>query len=277
MRRLQWDFPNIVRERDRTDEDVGRLALSAETHYRASIHLLDRLFGRLVESIRAAGLLEDSLIAFTADHGETLFRDHQLFKWTHGLQLSPDVIQVPLIVRLPARRGVERYTGVSRSIDVFPTLLGLAGQPVPEGKGIAGADLSAAVLGREPPPTLRAFSHTMPLTPELLAEFDGWLVSRVHPSTDVGLVWTGVRAADTYVRLRRSENEQWVTEAFDLEDDPAAERDLYDPTNRAHRELVRELEAYKRRLVDRHSEHEHEQSLHEEEVKERLRALGYIQ
>lgn len=277
MRRLEWDFPNVIRERNRSEEDVRRLALSAEAHYKASIHLLDRLFGKLVQSIRAAGLLEDSLIAFTADHGETLLRNHQLFKWTHGLQLSPDVIQVPLIVRLPARRGVERYVGVSRSIDLYPTLLGLAGLPVPEGKGIAGVDLSAAVLGRESPPTLRAFSHTMPLTPELVAEFDGWLVSRIHPSTDVGLVWTAVRDGDTYARLRRSEDGQWIKEAFDLEDDPAAERDLFDPSIRLHGELARELESYKRHLVDRHSEHQHEQTLHEEEVKARLRALGYIQ
>ncbi len=277
MRRLQWDFPSVVRERRRTGEDVRRLALAAEAHYKASIYLLDRLFGQLVESIRAAGLLDESLIAFTADHGETLLRKHQLFNWTHGLQLSPDVIQVPFIVRLPARRGVELYPGVSRSIDVHPTLLGLAGLPVPEGKGIASMDLSPAVLGREPPPTLLAFSHTMPLTPELLTEFDGWLVSRVHPSTDVGLVWTAVRDADTYVRIRRSEDGQWITEAFDLEDDPAAELDLFDPANRLHRELARELEGYKRRLVDRHSGHEHEQSLHEEDVKARLRALGYIQ
>jgi arylsulfatase A-like enzyme len=230
--RLQWDFPVLIRERKWTPAEVRGLALTLEAHYKASVLLLDTLFGRLVASIRRAGLLDESLIAFTADHGETLYREHTLFKWTHGLQLTPDEIQVPLIVRTPGPRGLAAYPGVSRSIDVYPTLAGLAG-------------------------------------------FRGWFVSRFHPSTDVTLMWTAVRDGDTYVRRCRGEDGRWRTEAFDLAGDPAAERDVFDPRNPLHRELERELAAYKGNLVARHPGHERPQPS-EDEARERLRALGYI-
>lgn len=272
--RLQWDFPAFVRERRLSPAAVRGLALTLDLHYKARVRLLDRDFGRLSETIRAAGVLEDSLIAFTADHGETLYREHTLFKWTHGYQLVPDVIQVPLIVRLAGRRGLAAYPGVSRSIDVYPTLAGLSGFRAH--RGVEGVDLSAALLGRERPPALRAFSHTTPLTPELVAQFRGWLVSRLHPSTDVELVWTAVRDGDTYARLRRSEGGRWSVEAFDLARDPGAARDIFDPANPLHRDLARELKAYKARLVARHAQHQREESLPEAHVRERLKSLGYL-
>ena len=272
--RLQWDFPALIRERKWTPAEVRGLALTLEAHYKASVLLLDTLFGRLVASIRRAGLLDESLIAFTADHGETLYREHTLFKWTHGLQLTPDEIQVPLIVRTPGPRGLAAYPGVSRSIDVHPTLAGLAGFRVPNDQ-VDGVDLSGAVLGRVPAPALRGFSHTMPLTPPLVEGFRGWFVSRFHPSTDVTLMWTAVRDGDTYVRRCRGEDGRWRTEAFDLAGDPAAERDVFDPRNPLHRELERELAAYKGNLVARHPGHERQEPS-EDEARERLRALGYI-
>jgi arylsulfatase A-like enzyme len=276
-RRLEKDFPAVARERRWSAEDIQGLALFLEGYYKANVHALDSRFGRLVRSIRKAGLLDESLIAFTAEHGETLWRDHTVFKWSHGLQLSPDAIQVPLIVRLPGRRGVPVYHGVSRSIDVHPTLLGLAGLPLKEAGRVEGVDLSAAVHGHEPAPPLRAFSHTMPLNPQRVATFRGWLASRIYPSTDIRLIWTAVRDGDTYVRRRRSAAGQWSTEAFDIAADPGAARNLFDPDLPLHRDLARDLEAYKARLVERHDAREHQQRLHEEEVTERLRALGYVQ
>lgn len=274
--RLEKDFPAVARERGWSNEDIRGLARFLEGYYKASVHAFDTRFGRLVQAIREAGLQDQSLIAFTADHGETLWRDHTLFKWSHGLQLSPDVVQVPLIVRLPGQRGVPVYPGVSRSIDVHPTLLGLAGLPLKEGGRVEGVDLSAAVLGHEPAPPLRAFSHTMPLNPQRVSAFRGWLAGRIYPSTDVRLMWVAVRDHDTFLRRRRSEAGQWITEAFDLAADPGAARDVFDPDLPLHRDLAREVEAYKLRLVEQHDAREGEPRLREEEVTERLRALGYV-
>jgi arylsulfatase A-like enzyme len=231
-----------VRERKWTAADVRSLASTLDASYKASVYLLDGLFGRFVESIRKAGVLDESLIAFTADHGETLYREHTLFKWTHGLQLTPDEIQVPLIVRTPGPRGLALYGGVSRSMDLHPTLAGLAGFRVSTGR-VDGVDLSEAVLGRVPAPALRAFSHTMPLTPQLLDGFRGWLVLRYFPSADARLMWTAVRDGDIYVRWRCSEDGRWITEVFDLAWDPGGERDVFARGSRFHCDLERELGA----------------------------------
>jgi arylsulfatase A-like enzyme len=276
--RLERDFPAVVRERKWTTADIEGIARFIEGYYKANVHALDTQFGRLVGSIREAGLLDDSLIAFTADHGETLYREHTIFKWAHGLQLSPDVIQVPLIVRLPGQRGLARYPGVTRSMDLQPTLLGLSALPLEKGEArIDGVDLSAAVREREPVPHLRAFSHTMALNWQRLVRFEGWLAARLFPSTDVELMWTAVRDEDTWMRRRRHENGDWSTEVFDLATDPGAARDVYDPENALHRELEGELVSYKARLVESHALLEEEHRLREELVEERLRAMGYIQ
>lgn len=276
--RLQWDFPNVVRELGLSTSDVAKLAQVVEAYYKVSVRMLDHCFGRLIDTIRTAGLLEDSLIAFTADHGETLYRDDTLFKWTHGADVAPDAIQVPLMIRLPgARPRAGAYVGISRSIDVYPTLSGLSGFVVGGKDGVDGLDLSSAMLGKSPPPVLRAFSHTTLLGPELVRQFRGWLVSEYHPSSDPDLMWVSVREKDLYARLRKLDGARWGVDLSDLSRVTGARGLPFDPENRKHRELARELEGYKARLLTPYERLERQNSLHETEVRERLRALGYIQ
>jgi arylsulfatase A-like enzyme len=276
--RLQWDFPNVVRELGLGPRDVANLARVAEAYYKVSLRLLDLCFGRVVDAIDSAGLLSDSLIAFTADHGESLYRQDALFKWTHGLELAPDAIQVPLLVRLPGRSPRSgAYEGVSRSIDVYPTLSALSGFSVGKAQGVEGVDLSAAVLGKGRPPALRAFSHTTLLGPDLLKQFRGWFVSQFHPSTDVRDMWVSVRDGDLYARLRSYEGGRWGVDLHDLSPAAGATTLPFDRENRRHRELARELEAYKAHLVSCYERRRTDQSLNEADVRERLRSLGYIQ
>ncbi len=276
--RLQWDFPKVVRELGLGPSDVAKLVQVVEMYYKASVRMLDHCFGRLVDTIRAAGLLDDSLIAFTADHGESLYRDDSLFKWTHGAEVTPDAIQVPLIIRLPgARPRAGTYEGTSRSIDVYPTLSGLSGFRLDGKAGVDGLDLSAAVRGLEPPPNLRAFSHTTLLGPELVQQFRGWLVSKYHPSTDPDHMWVSVREGDTYARLRKLDGAGWGVDLAELGGTTRTGILPFDSENRTHRELARELEGYKARLLASYQRLGRENSVHEAEARERLRALGYIQ
>jgi hypothetical protein len=68
-----------------------------------------------------------------------------------------------------------------------------------------------------------------------------------------------------------------VTEAFDLAADPAAAHDVFDHENALHRDLEKDLEAYKARLVEAFPRHHAQDLLSRDEVTERLRAMGYIQ
>ena len=190
---LQWNFPFESERLNFEPKDVEELAGTLEATYAATVALLDSLFGRTVETLRAEGLLDQSLVALTADHGEVLYRDNALFQWTHGLQLAAEELTVPWILRGPGL-SPGAYEGVTRSIDVYPTLAGLCGVELGRGTQVTGTDLAPALLGEAPPPELLSFSHTKVLGDVLLEEFRPWEhVSRFYPRSDPELMWTSVR------------------------------------------------------------------------------------
>jgi choline-sulfatase len=93
--------------------------------YSACVRQTDDGIGRLVESLRRAGLLKSTALIVTADHGEA-FWEHGTR--AHGFNLYDEVIRVPLIVHYPARlkKGV-RVPGQVGLVDVMPTVLDLTG------------------------------------------------------------------------------------------------------------------------------------------------------
>jgi choline-sulfatase len=96
--------------------------------YRGEIAYADREIGRLLEALRASGVLKESVVVVTADHGESLGEHGEP---THGAYCYDATLRVPLIVREPhhssgssrARAGEvdERLASV---VDIAPTLLG---------------------------------------------------------------------------------------------------------------------------------------------------------
>lgn len=95
--------------------------------YDGEIAWTDSFLARMRADLEKAGLLENTIIVITSDHGEELF-DHG--GKGHRLTLYDEVIHIPLVVRYPARlpRGV-RIAAETASVDVGPTLLELAGLP----------------------------------------------------------------------------------------------------------------------------------------------------
>jgi len=278
--RLAYDFEASAPELGLEPEDVPGFARMAERLYRANISFLDQIFGGMVEDIRDAGLLDESLIAFTADHGEVLDRDNAVFRWTHGHALAPEVINVPWLIRAP-QLGVRpgRYAGVTRSIDVFPTIAGLAGVPLPANDNVTGVDLSPALRGEEPPPELLAFSHTAVLQGSWVegAKVFGKL-HRLYPRPDAALVWVAIREGDRIFKLQNRGDEDFEVSLFDLASDPEERHDLFDPGDAHHLEMSERLAAYKSLLVQdwKRRSGQGEQILPDEEQIELLKSIGYI-
>jgi arylsulfatase A-like enzyme len=94
--------------------------------YDAEVSLVDEQFGLLMDSLRANGLLETTVVIFTADHGEE-FREHG--RWKHT-QLYEELLRVPLIVRLPGGPRGARHHSIEL-VDVMPSLLAELGVEVP--------------------------------------------------------------------------------------------------------------------------------------------------
>lgn len=100
----------------------------------------DDQVGRLLDWLDTAGLAEDTIVVFTADHGHHL-GDHDYW-YHHGEFLYEPGLRIPMLLRYPAKVAAGQvHEGQARSLDLMPTLLGLAGlgQAIPA--GIDGVDL----------------------------------------------------------------------------------------------------------------------------------------
>lgn len=113
--------------------------------YDGSLRYTDRQLGRLFEHLRRRGWLDDTLIVVTADHGEHLLEHPE--RWEHGGAWYENVAHIPLIISYPSRLQRVRSDMLSNGVDVMPTMLGLLGVPLPEGKRTDGIDLSLALRG----------------------------------------------------------------------------------------------------------------------------------
>ncbi|MDQ0258251.1 arylsulfatase A-like enzyme [Sinomonas atrocyanea] len=113
------------------------------------ITLMDEQIGRILAELDAQGLSEDTIVVFTADHGD-LFGDHGLML-KHFCHYRA-VTNVPLVVALPgASAGPRSAAGRSRSLvaspDLVPTLMELTGAG--QFRGIQGISFASILHGGE--------------------------------------------------------------------------------------------------------------------------------
>ncbi len=134
------------------DRCVGHLPEIEQRKLRATyfglITEVDHHIGRIVAFLKENGLYDNTLIVFTADHGDIL-GDH----WMVGKEAYFDPIYfVPLIVRVPGD-GWERVYGsrvgyFTESVDIMPTILDLIGAEIPE--QCDGHSLAPFLRGEKP-------------------------------------------------------------------------------------------------------------------------------
>jgi arylsulfatase A-like enzyme len=179
--------------------------------YDAGIRELDDLFGKLMGALEASGALENTIVVLTADHGEHLTEHHLL---DHQYSVAQVLVRVPLIVRYPARFAPGRDPRPVMSMDLFPTLLELAGAEAPRvGVGHARSLLDPAAQRS------RIVQYTKPFLRPLMS------ARKEFPDADLsfrerGLVavverpWKLVQEIGGPARL------------FDLDADPYETRDL---------------------------------------------------
>ena len=108
--------------------------------YYAMTTNLDWNFGRLISSIKDAGIIDNTIIIFTSDHGE-MFGSHGRMKKNIFYEES---IRVPFLIqwRDKLSSGHKLDTLLS-TVDIMPTILGLVDVEIP--KEVEGTDLSLAL------------------------------------------------------------------------------------------------------------------------------------
>ncbi len=145
------DAPRWVREFLRDAQGSHRLTEAelrrARQCYYGLVSFLDSQFGRIVDRMETAGLLEDTIVAFVSDHGAHLGDHGMMQKQT----FYEPVVTVPYFYWAPGRIAAgARARRPVETLSLMPTLLDLAGLPVPD----YCRDLSLASAlgtGEEPP------------------------------------------------------------------------------------------------------------------------------
>lgn len=108
------------------------------------VRRFDRCFGAFVDDLKAKGLYDDSVIVLTSDHGDSLGEGGRM---GHAYTLYPEIVQIPLIVRLPPKLSagwVPENEGVVYTTDITPTLYALLGAPPAQPQPFFGRPLFRA-------------------------------------------------------------------------------------------------------------------------------------
>lgn len=100
-----------------------------EAPYDRKVFHADAEVGRLLDFLRAHNLYENALLIVTASEGESLGAHGED---GHGVFVYDETIHVPLLIKLPRNQmAAKRISGRVRLVDIAPTVLELAGLPVP--------------------------------------------------------------------------------------------------------------------------------------------------
>jgi len=109
-----------------TSELDHRLLLRTQANYSGLVSFCDRWFGYFMETMRVLGLLDETLIFLTSDHG------HSIGDWNYmgkrGYPSSREVFDIPLIIRLPDGRGAGKRSDIFvQHTDITAAILDAAG------------------------------------------------------------------------------------------------------------------------------------------------------
>lgn len=191
--------------------------------YDADLRDLDRRLARFLGGLAADGLLDETILVVTSDHGENLGH-HELAE--HRGSLHRTTLHVPLFIRYPGRVPAGRREEIVRLEDVFPTVLALAGLPVPE--GLDGASLTEPLDGR----IARAIQGRPPR--DLLEN-----LRRQAPRSDLARMDRSIRSVfdGRHHYIRHSDGAE---ELYDVPADPEETRNLL-PEERAAADRLRAL------------------------------------
>jgi arylsulfatase A-like enzyme len=226
----------LVAEHGLTTEQALRL----RARYDHGVAAIDREVGEALTMLRDAGLLEDTAILLTSDHGEGFYEHGRVF---HAYAPYEEVHRVPLVIRLPERFGVPpgRCEALVGLVDVKPTILDIAGlesRAVSMGKSLLPL-MRRGVAGRDRP---------------VFGDTGGTLSLRTR-------------------RHKLIRNHDGSVEFYDVEDDPMEREPL--PCDATCAELDRRLDALVAVLTPFDKDGGPGVRLSAEDV-EQLRALGYL-
>ncbi len=241
-----------------TPEEMG-LLISA---YDAEIRQSDTAVGGILNYLRGKGLYQDTLIIVTADHGESL-GEHDYY-FDHGEYYYDTDALVPLIIKRPEQTGGVVVSYQVRSIDIFPTLLGVLGIRAPS----EGVDLFSYGAGKPGGADgLIAFGEN---------DYSMFPNNPKRYLKGIAGKWRMVRTGRWKLILIPHPGEN-IFEFYDLADDPAETNNLInDPAYRARiEELKKKLFGWIKEGDLRNTDAPQREEI-APSARKRLQSLGYL-
>ena len=183
--------------------------------YSRMVEMLDADVGRLLRAVEDSGQADNTIIAFTSDHGDGRGRHQHVSKWYP----YDEAMKVPLIFACPGRiaPGADPTRLVS-GIDIMPTLCDFAGIETP--KPCTGKSLRPILTGKD-------------------AKWRSYLVADYGPAGHIVRTWRYKYSAYA---------DDPVEQLFDMQADPWETKNLYESADHAtvlafHRKMLAEFQS----------------------------------
>jgi choline-sulfatase len=237
----------------RDDPSADGVVAGLRALYLAGVATVDRHLGPLLDGLAARGMVDDTLLILTADHGETWSEHDEAFD--HGETVYDEAIHTPLLLRFPGGwAGGARVSEPVSNVDVFPTLLELLDLPA---RKTDGESLLSGVWWPLWSRSAPVFSEaTKPHVPDLKA----WQNDSMHKALVDGeekLIWRP---------------KQDRSELYDLSVDPGEQHDLKKERGARASELLQTLTEWNESAKPLPSP-----KVSSARVKAELEALGYAE
>jgi len=196
--------------------------------YLGTVHSMDRNIGRVLDYLDEAGLAENTIVVYTSDQGFYL-GEHG---WFDKRYMYEESMRTPLIIRYPAAiEAGQTETEMVQNIDYAPTLLDVAGVPIPP--DMQGVSLKGLLMGE---------AEDLNRDELYYHYYEG--IEKEH---NVAKQY-GVRSkTHKLIRFKDVGMDHW--EMYDLQNDPGEMRNIYDdpayedPRRELH-EKLRELRTH---------------------------------
>jgi arylsulfatase A-like enzyme len=240
-----------------------------EALYDGGINKTDGYIGELIEVLKRTGVLDNTIIVLTSDHGEE-FGDHnpRYFYDFHGRSLYEEMVRVPLIFVVPGNfpQG-KRINFQVRLIDIMPTLLGL-NRIEYDASRVQGVSLVPIIQGKGMENELVAISEALGLGPESKS-------IRTNKAKYIYTVKSGNLTNGERTLVAHNPDKE---ELYDLLHDPGEKNNI--------KQLEPHLSAVSKNKINKILENavkalsgakKEKRIKVDEQMKNRLKALGYIE
>jgi arylsulfatase A-like enzyme len=239
------NYSNLLSTVDRDNKPLdARSRNHMVSQYDGAIAYLDAKMGELIAYLKQNGQFDQTLIVITSDHGEAFGARNIL---GHDSSVYQDQVAIPLIVKYPGQTEAKTVTNVASHVDLMPTVLDVAGAPLPA--GLEGVDLQRLDEARER---------------IVVAEMHGSALFQTPRFSQIK--WALFKGSRKMIYSDRG-----MRELYDLSVDPDESHNLYNHDSAETAEMRERLVDWSMRTKPRY----YDAVTADREVLKRLESLGY--